>query len=73
MRCLTWPQVEELIRMKPLQAARAPAGASTGISFLDRFTTKMESLATDLERSVDRMQQKLNDTVQVSLMAGRVE
>lgn len=55
--------------MKPLMSGRPPASTtpSSGISFLDRFATKMESLATDLERSVAGMQQRLNDRVQVGV------
>ena len=59
--------MEELIRMKPLRnsGAAPQAVAAPSVSLLDRFANKMESLATDVERSMNHMQQKLNDKVQV--------
>ncbi len=33
----------------------------TGISLLDKFANRVESIATDLERSVDRLGKKLGD------------
>ncbi len=54
--------------MKPLHAEGRPTNAATtGIAFLDRFANRMETLATDLERSVTHMQQRINTQVQVSL------
>ena len=58
-------QVEELIRLKSQQNTGLPPPSSGGGSFLDRFANKMESIATDVERSMNHMQQKLNDKVQV--------
>jgi hypothetical protein len=63
--------VEELLQMKanPMHHAGSlavpVAGSSSGMSLLDRFANKMESIATDVERSMNHMQQKLNDKVQV--------
>ncbi len=48
----------------PLELAAGATGEKVG--FLDRFASKMESIATDVERSMTHMQKKLEDKVQVS-------
>lgn len=53
-------------------ASQLPGGPS-GMSLLDRFANKMESIATDVERSMNHMQQKINDKVQVGFMSDMEE